>query len=86
MSTHLECERRLKICYIWYFLCIRGRKYVQVWLCSRVCVRRSVLTGFTFEFSLAVAQAGAAHHVAVLSVAIPLLADAVVVAVVVTPL
>lgn len=44
------------------------------------------LTGFTLELSLPVAQAGAAHHVTVLSVAIPLLADAVVVAVVVTPL
>lgn len=44
------------------------------------------LTGFALELSLPVAQAGAAHHVTVVSVAIPLLADAVVVAVVVTPL
>lgn len=43
-------------------------------------------TGFTLELSLSVAQAGAAHHVTVLSMAIPLLANAVVVAVVVTPL
>lgn len=49
-------------------------------------MRGSSLTGFTLELSLAVAQAGAAHHVTVLSVAIPLLANAVVVAVVVTPL
>lgn len=44
------------------------------------------LMGFTFEFSLAIAQTGAAHHVTILSLAVPLLADAVVVIVVVTPL
>lgn len=49
-------------------------------------VQRRSHTGFTLELSLSVAQAGAAHHVTVLSMAIPLLADAVVVAVVVTPL
>lgn len=51
-----------------------------------MCVFQSVLTGFTFKFSLAVAQAGAAHHLTVLSVAIPLLADAVVIVAVMTPL
>ena len=45
------------------------------------CGRQSVLTGFTFEFALAVAHAGAAHHVTVLSVAIPLLTDSVVITV-----
>lgn len=47
---------------------------------------QSILTRFTFEFSLAVAQAGAAHHLTVLSMAIPLLADAVVITIVMTPL
>lgn len=46
----------------------------------------SVLTGFTFEFSLAVSQASAAHHVAVLCTAVPLFTDAIVVAIVMAPL
>ena len=44
------------------------------------------LTGFTLEFSLAVPHAGAAHHVTIFHLPIPLFPDAVVVAVVVTPL
>lgn len=46
----------------------------------------SELTRFTLELSLAIAQAGTAHHVAVFSLAVPLLANAVVIAVIVTPL
>lgn len=49
-------------------------------------MHRCSRTGFTLELSLSVAKAGAAHHVTVVSMTIPLLADAVVVAVVVTPL
>lgn len=48
--------------------------------------RRSELTGFTLELSLAVAQTGAAHHVTILSMAVPLLTDTVVITAVVTPL
>lgn len=51
-----------------------------------ICGRQSVLTGFAFELALAVAHASAAHHVTVLSAAIPLLTDSVVITVVVTPL
>ena len=51
-----------------------------------VCVCVCSLTRFTFELPLAVAQAGAAHHVTVLRVAVPLLPDVVVVSVVMAPL
>lgn len=46
----------------------------------------SELTRFTLELSLAIAQAGTAHHLAVFSVAVPLLTNAVVIAAIVTPL
>lgn len=46
----------------------------------------SVLTGFTFEFSLAVSQASAAHHVAIFCTAVPLFTNAIVVAIVMAPL
>lgn len=45
-----------------------------------------VLTGFTLELSLSVAQTGAAHHVTIVSMAVPLLTDTVVITTVVTPL
>ena len=43
------------------------------------------LTWLAFELPLAVADAGAAHHLAVFRLAVPLLADAVVVAAVMAP-
>lgn len=44
------------------------------------------LTRFTLELSLAVPKAGTAHHVTVVCLAVPLLPDAIVVAVVMAPL
>ena len=52
---------------------------------EEICVL-CLLTGFTLELSLAISHAGAAHHVTVFHLAIPLFSDAIVVAVVVTPL
>lgn len=49
-------------------------------------MRCPVLTGFTLELSLAVAQTSATHHLTVLRMAVPLLTDAVVITIVVTPL
>ena len=50
-----------------------------------MCACAVRLTWFTLDLSLAVAQAGAAHHVTVLSMAVPLLPDAVVVSIVMAP-
>lgn len=44
------------------------------------------LTWFTFELALSVTQAGAAHHVTILSLAVPLLTNAVAITTVNAPL
>lgn len=51
-----------------------------------MAVYQSILTRFTFEFSLSIAQTGAAHHVTVLSLTIPLFSNTVVITVIITPL
>ena len=43
------------------------------------------LTWLAFELSLAIAKAGAAHHLTVFGLSVPLLSDAVVVATVMAP-
>lgn len=45
-----------------------------------------LLTWFTLELSLAIAQTGAAHHVTILCLSVPPLANAVVVSTIVAPL
>lgn len=46
----------------------------------------NLLTWFALELSFPVSQAGAAHHVAILSLAVPFLSDPIVMAIIMTPL
>lgn len=50
-------------------------------LVPKFCLR----TWFAFELSFAIAKAGAAHHMTVLSTAIPLFSNAVIIAIVMAP-
>ena len=52
---------------------------------AQVSIRRR-LTRFTLEFSFSISKAGAAHHLAILALPVPLLPDLVVYTVIVAPL
>lgn len=66
-----------------------GSKIFFLPLVAHVVHFSIIITGrlmwFTLEFSLAIAQTGAAHHVTVLSLSVPPLTNTVVVAIVVAP-
>lgn len=72
----------------WQYSCPPGRTELRCWdfLNETQTNSTNTLTRFTLEFSFSIPKAGAAHHLTILSLPVPLLPNLVVNSIVVAPL